>query len=370
MHSSLTRRHLIALGGSLGLAGQQPAPVRGQAEPLRILGWGHYFSEAVTGRFTEETGIPIEVTPIGAVDDVVLFLRTGGIGLYDLVAPTSGLLQHMAGLGLIQSFDDAAIPSIAGLFPQFRAPDWAFLDGSRIAVPVLWGSLAAVLPEEMSDSAPASWLDLMGEPFARRVLMSDDPLGHYWIWNLATGAADPTRVSREQLDATTELLVAMKTSQATSWDSSIYNAMRRLARGRNLVGSVGWQSAPVLSLPEERKLAVFHPDPGDASFCDNMALVAEAPHPEAALAFIDYMIADQTQADLMNTTNWATVTEGAVPLLTPEIAGLLDYANLDAHLLRSPVRGYPPFTDDGDDTATYFDWVVAWDRVRGTPVGG
>lgn len=361
---------MVASALAVPLASVDRLRVRAQDAPLRILGWGHYFSPTITAAFTEQTGIDIDVTPIGAVDDVVLFLRAGGIGLYDLVAPTSGLIARMAEIGLIQPIGEQALPSREGLFPQFQNAAWTTVEGQRFAVPVLWGSLAAVVPEELRDSAPAAWLDLMGEPFAKKVLMSDDPLGHYWIWNLAMGADDPTRVTRDQLDATTDLLIRMKTTQAGSWDSSVYNAMRRLARGRNTVGSVGWQSAPALSLPGERRLAVFHPDPGDASFCDNLALVAEAPQPEAALAFMDYMLTPQTQAMLMNETNWATVTQAAVPLLRQDVAALLDYGNLEAHLDRSPVRGYPPFTDDGQDTATYFDWVVAWDRVRGTRLGG
>jgi len=39
-------------------------------------------------------------------------------------------------------------------------------------------------------------------------------------------------------------------------------------------------------------------------------------------------------------------------------------------LERSPIRGYPPFRDEGGGIATYLDWVVAWDRVRATRVGG
>lgn len=368
----LDRRRFLATGAgfSLAAAGVRPAATQEENRPLRILGWSHYFSPSITQRFREETGLAIEVTGIGAVDDVVLFLRSGGIGLYDLVAPTSGLLGRMFDEGLIQVIDEQALPALPGLFPNFGNANWARSASGRIGVPILWGALAAVLPEEQQDLAPAHWLELMNEPFEKRVLMSDDPLGHFWIWNLAMGAEDPTRVNREQLDAATDLLIKMKKTQATSWDGSVFGAMRRMAGGRGTVSSVGWQSAPLLSEPGERPLIAVHPDPGDASFCDNLALVSEAPQPEAALAFIDYMIQPQTQAQLMNEARWFTVTTDAVPLLDPAVAAIIDYGALDAHLTRSPVRGYPPFSDDGSGTTTYFDWLLAWDKVRATRVGG
>jgi ABC-type glycerol-3-phosphate transport system substrate-binding protein len=109
--------------------------------------------------------------------------------------------------------------------------------------------------------------------------------------------------------------------------------------------------------------------PGGASFCDCLSLVADAPQREAALALIDYMITPEVQGQVVNGAKWATVTADAVQHLTPEVAGIFDYADLNAQLERAPIRGYPPFTEDGD-IATYLDWAVAWDRVRATKTGG
>ncbi|CAN5566867.1 spermidine/putrescine ABC transporter substrate-binding protein [soil metagenome] len=341
-----------------------------EEQPVRVLGWSNFFSPAVADLFRELTGIEIEVTPIGSLDDVVLFLRAGGIGLYDVVTPTSGLLVRMAAEGLIEPIDESRLMSLDGLFEPFRTPSWAISEAGRVGVPVVWGALAAVYPEEAAGSSPESWIDLLGEPFAKRVVMPDDALGHFWIWNWAMGADEPTRVSRDQLRETTEMLIGMKRSQVTAWESSVFSAMRRMARGRGTIASVGWQSAPLLSEPGERILATTYPLPGTASFCDCLAVVSGAPQREAALALIDLMISAEAQAIVANDTRWATVTAAAVPMINPDVAELVDYGDLENVLRISPIRGYPPFTDDGEDVATYLDWVVAWDRVRATPVGG
>jgi spermidine/putrescine-binding protein len=371
--TKLNRRRLLAASAGLGLSamgsGMTAARAQEEEPPLRVLGWGHYFTPEITQVFREAHGVEIEVTPIGAPDDVVLFLRAGGIGLYDLVTPTSGLLVRMEEEGLIQPVSEDAFPSFGGLFEPFRTSPWAVSANGRLGVPVLWGSLAAAYPAEAAGSAPARWIDLFGENWAKKIVMSDDSLGHYWIWNWAMGAEDPTRVTRDQLNETTEALISMRENLATAWDSSVHAAMRRLARGRGMIASIGWQSAPLLSEPGERELAVSHPLPGSASFCDCISLVTDAPRREAALALIDYMITPEVQGQVVNGARWATVAPEAVQHLTPEVAGLFDYADLTAHLERAPIRGYPPFHEDGD-IATYLDWVVAWDRVRATKTGG
>jgi spermidine/putrescine transport system substrate-binding protein len=275
----------------------------------------------------------------------------------------------MAEEDLIQPVSEDVFPSFGGLFEPFRTSPWAVSESGRLGVPILWGSLSAAYPAEAAGSAPARWMDLFGENYAKKIVMSDDSLGHYWIWNWAMGAEDPTRVTREQLNETTEALISMRENLARSWEANVHAAMRWLARGRGMIASIGWQSAPLLSEPGERELAVSHPLPGSASFCDCISLVTDAPQREAALALIDYMITPEVQAQVVNGARWATVTSDAVQHLTPEVAGIFDYDDLDAHFQRAPIRGYPPFSED-DDIATYLDWVVAWDRVRATKTGG
>jgi spermidine/putrescine-binding protein len=368
----IDRRRLLKAGAGFTASVPLIARRRIRAQegaPLRILGWGHYFNSDVTARFAEATGVRIEVTPIGALDDVVLFLRAGGVGLYDLVSPSSGLLLRMFDEGLIEAIDAATLGHFGDLLEPFAALSHTFAADTRIGIPLLWGSLGAVFPTEAAGSAPERWVDLFEEPFAKSVVMPDDVLGHFWIWNWALGAEDPTRVTRDELEATTEALITMKTKQTTAWDGSVFGAMRRLAGGRGRIASVGWQSAPLLVEPGERALAVSHPEPGDASFCDCIALVTNAPHREAALAFIDYMLEPGTQAHLATAARWATVSRAAVESIDSPVRDLVDYGNLDRALQRSPIRGYPPFRSEGD-IATYFDWIVAWDRVRATRVGG
>ncbi|MER3437209.1 MAG: hypothetical protein C4346_06250 [Chloroflexota bacterium] len=113
-------------------------------------------------------------------------------------------------------------------------------------------------------------------------------------------------------------------------------------------------------------MRITHPAPGDYSFCDNLCIPAEAPHVDLAHALINHFLAPESQAALMSRLLRGTVSRAAVPLLSETARGLYDYEDLDAVFAVSPLRGFPPLTDEGNGIATYVDWVKAWERVRFT----
>jgi spermidine/putrescine-binding protein len=354
--------------GGLAVAGSLALPaVQGRAQEeqrvLRILGWPSYFNDTITMPFREANNVRIEVTGIGTPDDTMLFLRAGGVGFYDIVAPSIGLVNPLGAAGLLAELEEAAVPNFGGLFSQFQQlpPSPA---GKRFGIPLLWGTFALVYASDDVADPPVEWLDLRDEVYTDRLVMPDDGLGHFWIWNWALGAEDPTRVSQDWLENTTDLLIELKQKRAAAFGGSSYDAMMQVADGTGQLATVGWQSAPLLTRAGQKTLAAGRPGPGNASFCDCIAMVADSHDPELAQQFIDFMLTNETQRDLVNSTRWATVAEGAPPMLDPAIAALYDYTDLDGWLAGAPVRGYPPVTDDGSGSATYLDWVIAWDRVR------
>lgn len=331
---------------------------------LRVLGGSQYFELPAVVDFFESNGIDLEVTPIATPDDVPLFLNAGGVGLYDLAVTNHGLIETMATAGLLGPIQPEEIVATIQLFPEFQRPTWAVVDEEQYAVPVLWGSLATALVADADLEPPAILLDLFEERFKGGVIMSDDVLGHFWTWSRALDVPDPARMTIDQLNATTELLILLKFDQARSFESSVYDGMKKMAGGRGLVSSVGWQTASLIPGPGERSLLAVQPDPGAASFCDVLCIPSEAPSRDLAVAVIDFMLAPEPQAQLVNALNWATVTPAAVDLIKPELRSLFDYNDLNSVFARSPMFGYPPRSANDEGVATYLDWIVSWDRIK------
>jgi spermidine/putrescine-binding protein len=123
MDKRITRRRFTT--GSLAAATAIALPsihVRAQEEQrvLRILGWPSYFADEITAPFREANNVRIEITGIATPDDTMLFLRAGGAGFYDIVAPAIGLVSPLGAAGLLAPLDPALLPNVSGLFPQFQ----------------------------------------------------------------------------------------------------------------------------------------------------------------------------------------------------------------------------------------------------------
>jgi spermidine/putrescine-binding protein len=131
---------LIAGAGALGIAGLLPAALRGgaAAQTLRLLCWPGYDEPKAIEGFRDATGADLRAEYIGANDEIFTYLRAGGVGRYDVVTPTNGVVQALAQAGLIQPIDVTRLTNVPGLFHRFQSPQWAVFDGQTYALPLSW----------------------------------------------------------------------------------------------------------------------------------------------------------------------------------------------------------------------------------------
>jgi len=373
--SLLSRRRLLGGAATLGVgAGAasfvRRAPSRAQSDgdqrTLRLLCWQGYDDRAVTRAFREEHNVEIEATYLGANDEIFTLLRAGGLGKYDIVTPHNGVVKALVEVDLLEPINVNLIPAADTLFPRFQWPDWVTVGDQVYGSPFLWGTSPMIYSPAKVATAPTSWLDLQATKYRGRVVMTEDGIGHFLIWNGALGSSDPTRVSQTRLTETTELLISLKRDRAAAYVGPMSEVARLLAQGTAWVSSIGWDSTPYLANAKGANLRAIHPEPGDYSYCDNLCVARNAPNPDLAHAFINYMVSPAVQADVMNRLLRGAVNADAVDLLNTNARSLYAYDDLEATFDHSPIRGFPPFQDEGDGIATYVDWVIAWERVRFT----
>ncbi|HKG27439.1 MAG TPA: extracellular solute-binding protein [Thermomicrobiales bacterium] len=372
--SRLTRRRLIGGAAALGLGVGAGAWLRhsrsgaqsgsGEKRTLRLLCWPDYDDAEVTRSFREKHGVAIEADYIGANDEIFTWLRAGGIGRYDVVTPHNGIVKALVEAGLIESLNPDLVPNSEGLFPRFQWPDWVAVGGEVYGTPFLWGTSPMVYAPAHVASPPTAWLDVQSNKFKGRVVMTEDGFGHFLIWNAVLGHTDPTRVTITELNGTADLLISIKQNRAAAYVGTMNDVARLLADGTAWVSTIGWESTPQLREAKGADLRITHPRPGDYSFCDNLCLAKDAPNPDLAHAFIDHMLAPETQARLMNKLLRGTVSAQAVEHLDARVRALYTYEDLGRVFTLSPLRGFPPLQSAGNGIATYVDWVKSWERVR------
>ncbi len=363
------RRFLQAASGAAvatGLgAGTQPSASGAQdGGTVNIMCWQGYDGPNANKPFIEQTGATINATYLGSNDEIFAALRAGGLGEIDLVTPYHGYVKNLYEAGLLQEIDYSRLPNTADYIPLFLKPDWNTFDGKTYAAPFVWGTGPMIYNTEFIPEAPKEWMDVMLPEYTGKVVMTDDALGHYLIWNQVTGAKDPTQVTQEELDKTTQLLIEIKTKQARAFSPNMGDMADILARGEAWLSTIGWEAIPAFPVAAEASLKYTHPAPGDFTFVDSYCLVKDAPNVDTAYAFMDHMLGPEAQAVAMDDMDSATVNLEAIPLLDDATRALFPYDNLDEIFEVAPVWGFPPLEDQGDGIVTYNGWLEAWEQVR------
>jgi len=356
----INRRAFVA--GSLGLAAGALPVLKSQADAptLQMLCWAGLDDSAAT------QGFRLLTQHIGANDEIFTFLRSGGIGRFDVVTPSDGVVQGLARDGLIQPIDLSKLTNLANLLPQFQSPDWSTLDGQVFALPLSWRTSPMIYGANALTGAPGEWTDILDPTFKGHVVMTDDVISHVMIWNRVLGAENPAMVSKAALDRTIQKLISIKKNIAAAFVGTMIDLTNELASGRSWVSTAGQENVLSLQAAKQANLLIAHPMPGDFSVCDSLSIAAGAPNLETAYAFLDHMISIDAQATLGTHLYRGVVSATAINSLAPEVRALYPYDDLDSVFSTSPFVGFPPLVADAGDIATYVDWVVAWDRVRFT----
>jgi spermidine/putrescine transport system substrate-binding protein len=368
----LNRRRLLQSMGGLTIAAgfgaatrAVPAAAQGNVGgTLTILCWQGYDGPNAAVPFREENGVDIQATYLGSNDEIFATLRAGGLGTIDIVTPYHGYVKNLFEADLLQEIDYTRLPNTKDYIPLFQKPEWNTFDGKTYSAPFVWGTGPMIYNAKFIPDAPKEWMDVMKPEYTGKVVMTDDALGHYLIWNQVTGAKDPTQVTQEELDKTTDLLIEIKTKQARAFSPNMGDMADIMARGEAWLSTIGWEAIPNFPVAAEADLRYTHPAPGDFTFVDSYCIPKDAPNLDTAYAFIDWMLSPEAQAIAMDDMDSATVNEKAIAILNEETRSIFPYDNLEEIFAVAPVWGFPPLEDQGDGIVTYNTWLEAWERVR------
>jgi spermidine/putrescine transport system substrate-binding protein len=333
-------------------------------EPLVVLGWGGYTDQGVLDRFRVETGIEVIIDQIGAYDEIFLRMRSGGRGRYSVLPPHHGLVPMMLAGNLIQPLDEGLIPRLAEVDARLLLPDTTVVDGRRGAVPLIWGTCPCIYNADLLPEPPTSWAELDSDAFTGRIGMQDDSFGHMNLWGRVSAGDTVPILTPAQFDATTSILENLKRNRVAHFTPYAADLTAHLANGSILLTTTGWEGMLLLPEAAGANLQIARLAPGDFSWMQTLAIAADAPMPEVAHQFINFMLGPEEQAGLAHRTQRNIVHPGAPPFIDEPLRNLTAYDDLDAVLSQSPILDFPPVGETMDGTATYLDWVTAWEQIR------
>lgn len=302
---------------------------------LNIYHWSDYIADDTIANFEEETGIKVRFDTFDSNETLHAKLVVRNTG-YDIVVPGSHFAKLQIAAGLYMPLDKEKIPNLKYLDPVIQEKLSNVDPGNKYLVDWMWGYTTVGINVDQVKAilgdAPLpenSW-DLVFDPHYSNQLKSCgigilDTSSEIIPIALKYIGRDPFSTDIEDYKAVSEMLYKIRPN-IFRFVSSGSDYIDQLATG-SLCVVVGWSGDIMIAanLSKEsskpQNIEVLVPSMGGLLFFDTMAIPADAPHPENAMKWINYILRPEVQASLSNAVFYANPTpEFSQQFLDPEIA--------------------------------------------------
>ena len=280
--------------------------------------------------------------------------QAGGASQYDVVVVSDHAITVLAKLGLLQPLDMAQVPQR----PQRRRTSSRTrpsIPRASTACPYQWGTIGLMYRKDKAPNLGATWAVIFDParqpgPF---VLMDSmrDMLGAALKFQ---GHSVNSRTA-EELKAAGELLLAAKKSpMCLGFEGGVGGKNRVLAGAAAL--AIVYNGDCVRAMDEDPNVAFCLPKEGSIIWCDAMTIPVQAPHPDVAHKFINFILDAQVGAKLSNFNRYATPNAASLPMIEPK-----DRENQAIYPSAEEMKKLEYLEDVGDDTRIYDE---VWTAVK------
>ncbi len=282
-----------------------------QADVVNVFNWSDYITDEVLERFTEETGITVNYDVYDSNDTLEARLLAGSSG-FDVVVPTATFLQRQIAAGVYQPLDRDQLPNWEHMDEGLMAAAAAHDTGNEHATIYMWGTTGIgynidMVAERLGEDFEVDTWDMVFDPEIAAQLAD---CGISWLDSptdmfpaaFAWMGLDPQSTDAADFEAAAEMMLEAR-PHVRYFHSSQY--ISDLANGEICV-AVGW-SGDVLQAADRaeeagRGVNVWYaiPREGAMQWFDMLAIPADAPNPENAHAFINFMMEPSVAAEITN----------------------------------------------------------------------
>jgi putrescine transport system substrate-binding protein len=370
-------RRLVALAGLAAAllsacgSGSRPAGANGDQSAdqpvLNIYNWADYIGKNTIAEFEKATGIKVVYGLYDSNETLEAKLLAGHTG-YDLVSTTTGFYGRQIKAGAYMPLDRSKLTNWKNLDPAVLAVQSEADPGNRYAVPYLHSMNGIAYNVDMvkarMPNAPVDSLAIIFDPAVASkfadcgITYLDSPQDVIQL-ALAYLHRDPNSQRADDLEAAEKLVMAVRPTIRT-FDSNDY--WHQLA-SKEICIAIAWSSdyevAQQRALEDGTgaKLGFILPKEGSNIAYNAFLIPAGAPHPEAALKFLNFILEPRVIAEISNDIHYGNDNLAARPFVRPEL--LNDPAIYPTPELRARLYLPAAFSADYDRLRTR-----VWTRIK------
>jgi putrescine transport system substrate-binding protein len=323
---------LVAGCGHSHVSAAAAARRQGNNEPpvLNVYNWLEYIKPEVLRKFESDYGIKIHYDTFDSMATLESKLLAGHTG-YDVAFPSGAYLERLVAAGVFRPLDPTKLPNLANMDPEIMQRLAAHDPDNAHAIPYAWGITGiAYNAAEVKARLPRAPVDSWAMLFDPLVVshFADCGIGLYEAPNvivpsvLAWLGLPPNSEDESSLKRAQAALMAVRpyirkitsgsltdeiaTGQLCLIIASNGDAMQAQEKVRITKGSYDIR----YSIPRE----------GAVMWVDTAAILADAPHPENAHLFLDFLMDPAVAADNTNSIHFPNANAAAQGMVSKQLS--------------------------------------------------
>ncbi|UWR29903.1 polyamine ABC transporter substrate-binding protein [Sulfitobacter sp. W002] len=302
------------------------------AETVRVYNWSDYIDESLLDKFEEETGIELVYDVFDSNEVLETKMLAGGSG-YDVVVPSGTFLQRQITAGAFQPLDASKLPNLENMWDVVSSRTEQYDPDNAHSINYMWGTTGigvnlGKVKEALGEDAPVDSWDLVFDP-ANMEKLADcgvhflDAPAEMIPAALNYIGEDPNSHDPDVIAKAEEVFMPVRPHIQKFHSSEYINA---LANGDVCV-AVGW-SGDILQARDRAaeadngvEIAYNAPSEGAQMWFDQMAIPVDAPNPEGAHKFLNFIMDAENMAAASNYVYYANGNKASQEHLVEDVIG-------------------------------------------------
>jgi len=296
---------------------------------LNIYNWSDYIDPALVEEFEQEYGIKVNYDIYDSAEIVDTKLLTGRTG-YDVVIHSASFSARLIPIGVYHSVDYSRLENWHHIDTDLIERIEENYGGSITGVPYMWGTtgfaynremVLARMPDAPLDSGAMLFDPAVVSRFADcGVTLLDDPTSVIPIAMLYLGYP-ANSVEPEHLAEVETLLKAVRPyiKYFSSTKMMLDLPSQEVCIAMAWSGDYSVAASRAAEAGVELDLGYTVPQQGATDWYDVMYIPSDAPHPNNAYLFLDFMLRPEVIARASNFIGYANANRDATPLVDPQI---------------------------------------------------
>lgn len=306
-----------------------PAGPSGDSNVVNVYNWADYIAPETLEKFEAETGIKVNYDMYDSSEVVDVKLLAGNSG-YDVVVHSNQFSTRLVPIGVFQKIDTSKLSNYGNLDRSVMQKISVYNVVEDYNIPYHWGSTGYAwnvemvrerLPDHPMDSGDVLFdPDVISRVADCGVSLLDGSTDLFPMV-LAYLGLDPTAVDDESLAAAEAQLSKIRPYvryfSNTKQLSDLPN--KEVCVAMSWGGDYASAAARAREAGIDIELRYTIPKEGSGLWVDGMYIPADAPHPENAYKFIDFLLRPEIAAQIAEFVNYGNANRASWELIDPAV---------------------------------------------------